>query len=63
MNSGTAKSLRKMVQNEPPKSFLDEVSGIYGEDKVLDGEVDLYKVAKRLWTKKSHKEKLTAWTI
>ena len=63
MNSGTAKSLRKMVSNEPSKSFLDETSAIHGEDKVLNGEVDLYKIAKKLWTKKSHKEKETAWII
>lgn len=63
MNSGTAKSLRKMVNTEPPKSFLDEASEIYGEDKILNGEVDLYKAAKKLWNTKSHKEKETVWTI
>jgi len=62
MNSGTAKSLRKMCK-DPSKSFLDEASAIHGEDKVLNGEVDLYKTAKKLWDKKSHKEKETAWTI
>jgi len=61
MNSGTAKDLKKMVREDPPKDFLDEAISVYGEDAILDGKMDLYKVAKKLWTKKSHKEKATAW--
>ena len=61
MNSGTAKELRKMVQDEPPKEFLDEAIAVYGEDAILSGKKDLYKVAKKLWSKKSSKEKKTAW--
>jgi len=62
MNSGTAKELRKMCK-EPPISFLKELETIHGEDKVLNGGIDLYTEAKKLWSKKSHKEKETAWKI
>ena len=62
MNSGTAKKLRKLAA-DPSKSFLDEVSAIHGEDKVLEGTINLYKEAKKLWAKKSHKEKETLWMI
>ena len=60
MNSGRAKELRKLSK-DPSKSFLDELISVHGEEKVMNGDINLYKEAKRLWNKKNHKEKSKAW--
>lgn len=60
MNTGRAKHLRRLAQ-DPPRSFISEVTAIYGEDAVMNGKVDLYRAAKKLWNAKNHKEKSIAW--
>lgn len=60
MNGSTVKFLRSKLRPQPHKIILDELIKIHGEDKVLDGNVDMWKEVKKLWKSKNVKEK-TKW--
>jgi len=57
MNGSTAKFLRSKLTPYPHKKILSELVEIYGEDNVLDGNIDMWKAVKKLWKSKNVKEK------
>jgi len=57
MSGKTLKFLRKCISPYPKKVILDELIEKYGENDVLNGNVDLYKAVKELWKNKNSKEK------
>ena len=57
MNRSTQKFLKSIITPFPKPVVMDELIEIYGEDALLEGNVNLYEAVKKLWNSKSHKEK------
>jgi len=57
MNGRITKFLRSKLRPYPHKFIIDELIKIHGEDKVLEGNIDMWKETKKLWKSKNVKEK------
>ena len=57
MRGKTSKFLRKCIIPYPHKLLIAEFSKIYGEEKVLSGDIKLGKKLKLWWNRLNHKER------
>jgi len=57
MNQKSIRFIRKLLNPYPNKKLLDELISIYGEDDVLQGNINLYEKTKQWWKTKTIKEK------
>jgi len=57
MNKRSVKLLKKAISGNINKMFLDKLCEKLGKQKVLNGEIDIYRGAKRIWKTMNHKEK------
>ncbi len=57
MNASSVKMLKKAIKPYPNKLLLNELIKIHGEDKVLNGKIDMWKETKKIWKTKNAKEK------
>ena len=57
MNGSITKFLRSKLRPHPHKVILNALIDIHGEDKVLEGEIDMWAEVKKLWKTMNVKEK------